>query len=112
MHYRKIIHFPNLTESDSVINKDDRHRTIHHENTLPKEQTMSIRSLSLRLRRHEAPLHVRLFRHALVALDVRRQRDHLASLDTALLDDAGITRDAATAEAARPIWDVPPSWRL
>ena len=39
-----------------------------------------------------------------------RQRQHLLSLDAAALDDIGIGRDEAIAEAARPIWDVPQAW--
>lgn len=41
-----------------------------------------------------------------------RQRRRLATLDDRLLDDIGLDRDAARAEAARPIWEVPPHWRL
>lgn len=41
----------------------------------------------------------------------RRQRQALASLDAAALDDIGITEDQAKTEASRPIWDVTPSWR-
>lgn len=40
-----------------------------------------------------------------------RQRRALASLDDRALNDIGVTRDAARAEAARPVWDVPASWR-
>lgn len=41
-----------------------------------------------------------------------RQRVALAALDAKALHDIGITRDMAEAEASRPVWDVPPSWRL
>ncbi|WP_380053451.1 DUF1127 domain-containing protein [Falsihalocynthiibacter sp. SS001] len=40
-----------------------------------------------------------------------RQRRALARLDDAALDDMGISRDEAMAEARRPIWDVPTTWR-
>lgn len=45
----------------------------------------------------------------LIAL--RRARRDLERLDPHLLDDIGISPDRARAEAARPIWDVPPTWR-
>ena len=44
-------------------------------------------------------------------LVARRQRQHLASLDDRALADIGLTRDEATTEAARPLWDVPGNWR-
>lgn len=47
---------------------------------------------------------------ALVAL--RRQRRALGRLEDHLLADIGLTPDRARAEAARPVWDVPPTWRL
>ncbi len=40
------------------------------------------------------------------------QRRVLAELDAARLEDIGITRHQARAEAARSIWDVPPGWRV
>lgn len=39
-----------------------------------------------------------------------QQRQHLATLDAHRLDDIGLSADAARAEAARPIWDVPAHW--
>ena len=42
----------------------------------------------------------------------RRSRQALARLDAHLLRDVGLTQDRARAEAARPVWDVPRSWRL
>ncbi len=45
------------------------------------------------------------------AHDVWRQRRTLADLDDHLLADIGLTRHEATSEAARPIWDVPATWR-
>jgi uncharacterized protein YjiS (DUF1127 family) len=43
-------------------------------------------------------------------LSLRRQRRHLARTEDRLLDDMGIDREMATAEANRPIWDVPQHW--
>lgn len=45
-----------------------------------------------------------------LALAARAQRDRLLSLDDSALRDIGLTRQAATAEAQRPIWDVPSAW--
>jgi len=39
-----------------------------------------------------------------------RQRQALLKLDPSALDDIGLSRDEAMAEAARPIWDVPHIW--
>lgn len=41
---------------------------------------------------------------------VWRQRQHLARLDSHLLDDIGVTPAEAAAEVARPIWDAPAAW--
>lgn len=40
-----------------------------------------------------------------------RERQLLLRLDASQLDDIGLNRDQANAEAARPIWDVPATWR-
>lgn len=40
-----------------------------------------------------------------------RQRRALARLDDRALADIGVTRTEAMAEAARPAWDVPTTWR-
>jgi uncharacterized protein YjiS (DUF1127 family) len=44
-------------------------------------------------------------------LSLYRQRRTLAALDDRALDDIGLNRDAAQAEAKRPVWDVPSHWR-
>nr|WP_242468989.1 DUF1127 domain-containing protein [Rhodovulum adriaticum] len=49
-------------------------------------------------------------RRIALALGAARQRRHLAQLDDAMLRDIGLSREAARAEARRPLWDVPPSW--
>ncbi|NUB46055.1 DUF1127 domain-containing protein [Fertoebacter nigrum] len=46
-----------------------------------------------------------------LGLIARRQRAHLGRLDDHALADIGLTRADALAEAARPVWDVPASWR-
>jgi uncharacterized protein YjiS (DUF1127 family) len=56
-----------------------------------------------------APTVARLSPMALLAL--YRQRRRLAALDEARLADIGVSRDEALTEAARPLWDVPASWR-
>lgn len=45
-----------------------------------------------------------------LGLAALRQRRHLASLDDARLNDIGLTREDATREATRPVWDVPAHW--
>ncbi|MDF0599874.1 DUF1127 domain-containing protein [Psychromarinibacter sp. C21-152] len=57
-------------------------------------------------RRRRGTLFGRLM--ALAAL--RRQRRTLAQLDDHLLQDIGVTRDAALRESQRPIWDAPAHW--
>lgn len=47
--------------------------------------------------------------HAAFAVQAERRR--LADLDDARLHDLGLTRSDASAEAARPLWDVPARWR-
>lgn len=42
---------------------------------------------------------------------VRRQRRALARLDDHLLEDIGVTREAAMEEAERAPWDAPGHWR-
>lgn len=44
------------------------------------------------------------------AIAVSAQRRHLADLDDVRLEDLGLTRAAARAEAARAPWDVPANW--
>jgi uncharacterized protein YjiS (DUF1127 family) len=51
-----------------------------------------------------------LFARLLETLALHRQRQHLAQLDDAMLDDIGLTREAAQREAQRPIWDAPGHW--
>ena len=41
-----------------------------------------------------------------------RSRRALLSLDEHMLNDIGLTADEARAEASRPVWDAPRSWRL
>ena len=51
---------------------------------------------------------VRARRHSLLdVLALYRQRRTLARLDAEALDDLGITREEADAEARRPFWDFP-----
>lgn len=45
------------------------------------------------------------------AIALRRQRAALAKLNAVALQDLGLSRDEALQEAARPVWDVPASWR-
>lgn len=44
------------------------------------------------------------------AVAASRQRQGLARLDDRTLADIGLSRAEATAEAARPAWDIPTNW--
>ena len=44
-------------------------------------------------------------------LGLFRQRHALSRLDDARLNDLGLTRSEAEAEARRPVWDVPTHWQ-
>lgn len=46
-----------------------------------------------------------------LGLAAHRQRQALRGLDDARLADLGLTARQADAEANRPFWDVPRSWR-
>ncbi|MCR9158276.1 MAG: DUF1127 domain-containing protein [Rhodobacteraceae bacterium] len=52
------------------------------------------------------PLWVRLAN----AMALHRSRARLGALDARLLDDIGLDRSTAEAEANRPVWDAPASW--
>lgn len=48
-----------------------------------------------------------LLSHALLWLEVRRQRRQLQSLSDAMLRDIGLSRADAERESTRPFWDLP-----
>ena len=52
-----------------------------------------------------------LIQRILTVIATRRERQALLALDPALLCDIGLTREQALAEANRPIWDAPTTWR-
>ena len=71
---------------------------------------MSLFSLSLSRHtalRRPAPSLARWISAAIAA---RRSRRQLSNLQAHLLDDIGVSRNAAENEAKRPIWDVPSHW--
>ncbi|WP_050602925.1 DUF1127 domain-containing protein [Ruegeria sp. 6PALISEP08] len=45
------------------------------------------------------------------AIELMRQRRKLAQLDDAALEDIGVTRTEASAEAERFLWDAPGYWK-
>ncbi|WP_299640190.1 DUF1127 domain-containing protein [uncultured Ruegeria sp.] len=45
------------------------------------------------------------------AFELTRQRRKLAQLDDAVLEDIGVTREEASAEANRFFWDAPQFWK-
>ena len=53
----------------------------------------------------------RVFAGLFLALSAARQRRRLGQLGDRLLNDIGLDRPTAEAEAARPLWDVPSHWR-
>lgn len=67
-------------------------------------------SMTIRHVETQGPLD-RLVATLRLGLAARRQRTALARLDDALLADIGLSAQAAMAEANRPLWDVPASWR-
>ena len=44
------------------------------------------------------------------AMALHRSRARLGALEPHLLDDIGLDKTAADAEAARPVWDAPETW--
>ncbi|WP_424969495.1 DUF1127 domain-containing protein [Dinoroseobacter sp. S76] len=44
-------------------------------------------------------------------LTLGRTRKQLRGLDAHMLNDIGLSREAADRESERPIWDVPQGWR-
>lgn len=57
-------------------------------------------------RRRHGPFRISPRPSLLDALDLYRQRRALARLDDHALDDIGVTREEADAEARRPFWDI------
>ena len=58
-----------------------------------------------------APRRISLLDRITRARALWRSRKALATLSAAQRADVGLTRDEATAEAARPFWDAPQHWR-
>ncbi|MCR8726761.1 DUF1127 domain-containing protein [Frigidibacter sp. ROC022] len=58
-----------------------------------------------------APRSMSLFTRVVLAFRVWKERRQLAALDAHRLQDLGLTHMDAEAEATRPLWDVPASWR-
>ncbi|MGR3468676.1 MAG: DUF1127 domain-containing protein [Shimia sp.] len=56
-------------------------------------------------------LHTRRAAGLRAMLDTAHTRWQLSRLDARALEDIGVTRDEALAEAGRPLWDVPRNWR-
>ncbi|MGR3491713.1 MAG: DUF1127 domain-containing protein [Shimia sp.] len=56
-------------------------------------------------------LHARRAAGLRSMLDAAHSRGQLSRLDAHALEDIGVTREEAMAEATRPLWDVPRNWR-
>lgn len=54
--------------------------------------------------------HLSLFSRLRLLWAVQRQRDHLGALDDRALEDIGLTRSQAEAEARRGFWSAPDHW--
>lgn len=79
-----------------------------------KGKTMfaSVATSTMTIRRVEMQSTLdRLIETFRLGLAAHRQRQALRGLDAARLADIGLTERAALAEAERPFWDVPASWR-
>jgi len=78
--------------------------------SIPEQETpMALLDLSLSSTTSARPTG--LFRFAMHAAQIRRQRKALMRLDDAQLSDIGLTRTQVKAESQRPFWDVPATWR-
>lgn len=55
-------------------------------------------------------IHLPLPRTLSAYLSLWRQRRALERLDSAMLQDIGLTRTEAQTEALRPFWDAPDHW--
>lgn len=72
----------------------------------------SVATSAMTIRRVETRgTFTRLAETVRLGLAAYQQRQSLRDLDAARLDDIGLTAKAAAAEANRPFWDVPASWR-
>ncbi|NOD61977.1 MULTISPECIES: DUF1127 domain-containing protein [unclassified Ruegeria] len=58
-----------------------------------------------------SPAKLSLMSRFFRALELNRQRRELAQLDDAALEDIGVTRAEASAEARRLFWDAPDFWK-
>jgi len=56
----------------------------------------------------QRPSAVKMIAHMFAA---QNQRRALRNLDSAALNDLGLSYEDAKAEANRPFWDVPANWR-
>jgi len=70
---------------------------------------MALTDITARHSRRAAPAATTF--NPFTALAVWRSRRALARLDARALEDIGITARRAADEAAKPIWDVPATWR-
>lgn len=79
-----------------------------HRNTA---MSILVTAPALQILRSPVALVTALARRLSASARLARQRSALRDLDTALLDDIGLTREQALHEAARPFWDAPRHWR-
>ncbi len=65
---------------------------------------------SLSVRGHTRPRPRSVINRIKRLYSLWRQRRALGQLDDAALDDIGLSRQQAAAEARRPVWDAPKHW--
>jgi uncharacterized protein YjiS (DUF1127 family) len=112
MCFVKTIHFTNRPETGKRIKIID--ASLVFDQTFGRNTKMitSVHTATLAYRGVQSVNPVAHFALRTVqAFAAWRQRRHLARLDDAALADVGLSRRAAMIEAARPVWDVPASWR-
>jgi hypothetical protein len=107
MQYGKNIHFTNMPEGAIKFNSVDEPPRKHQRSQRKRAMFTVFSRPNLLGRRIQSG---GLMNHFFLGFTAWRQRLHLRELDDRMLDDIGVTRSQAEAEADRPFWDVPSYW--
>lgn len=100
------IHFHNESDSGIYITKNDKTSSTNHNQESDTAMTTVASNAAIRFAAPRVSLLSRL-----MGLDsLYRQRRALRNLDARALNDLGLSRAEAEAEAARPVWDAPTNW--
>ena len=73
--------------------------------------TAQCTTLLANTRNTSRPWVSRFLKRLLAANALHRQQQALLRLDAHMLNDIGLTRSQAEAEANQPVWDAPTHWR-